>query len=207
MLKIKVKRLNILRSNIREIDDYLSLMAEKGFFLEKIIFSDYYIFKRDNPEKIHYFIDYYKTNNYDDLNEYFKLRYFQGYSLVCSKGDKHIFKGNSNDIHIQRDSDSNVLMKKHILESYIFTNCSLLFVLPSLSAWPIKCYIQGDFNATIYTSIFLLLVAILSIIKFREYLMVQKSLKGNDLNRKIIITNTETIILLIVIYMIYGMFR
>ncbi len=203
----KVKRLNILYGNTRMFEDYLSSMAEKGYIFKKIIFSDYYVFKRDRPQKIRFFIDYYITNNSDDLNEYIKLRSSQGFKLVYSKGYKHIFKGESNDINIQRDNDFNSLIKKQISESYILTRCLLQSVILYLVALIIKYNIQGEINTAIYTGTFLLPITILSIIKFREYLLTKKVLKGNNVYEKVIITNIETNILIIVMLIIYGVFK
>lgn len=189
----------------RMIENYLSLMAKQGYIFKKIRFSDYYVFKRNEPENTRYFIDYRKVNNSDDLYEYCKERLSQGLKLVYSKDNMHIFKGKPGKI--QRDNDSCSLKKQKITESYEFIKNMLHSASVLLMALSTRYYNHGNVESLTLLSVFLLVVTILNIIKFREYKLIKKVLAGNRVKTKVIITNTETTILLIIMYILYGIFR
>lgn len=59
--------------NLSEEEDYLNKTANQGWILNKRSIFGGYHFVKNNPQKLHYKIDYPVFKNNEEFNSYFKL--------------------------------------------------------------------------------------------------------------------------------------
>ncbi|SHK24813.1 Protein of unknown function [Clostridium cavendishii DSM 21758] len=206
LVNTKIKLCMFLPYQCTALEEYLEGMASKGWLL-KSIKNNYYIFKKCEPKKLKYSIDFFdKLSIFDKKNSRVALEYREycevaGWRYVCESGKLQVFCSDKNKepIAIQTDETEKfkVVRKTSIYALGFQLINVLLFIFILLMQWIFQVpeFILTN-NIGIFSSLVMfifILINLTTIIHFIIWsIMAKRKLKTNN---KLIYSNYKQLII------------
>ncbi|WP_271810264.1 DUF2812 domain-containing protein [Clostridium beijerinckii] len=139
------------------VEEYLEIMAQKGWLLTKIK-GPFFRFKKIEPQKIKYSVDvigkfsYYDSKKYNELLEYREYCSAAGWDFICQANEIQVFCSKENteivSIHTDETEKFEQVFKSSLRGrlSELFITIMLIFNVYSQTTYSIEYFLSSNFS-------------------------------------------------------------